>query len=370
VKRGRSIAGGLVLGGLLICFADSPITHALKIVHPGDPKSRDIPVTLTQVNDAEGEPFEFSTWVDSVICRDELCEVVDVQLTWNALGQYQRYRVEKGKDLTKLDHVPFSREDHAKFDRILKDLDSPLREVTKEGLTGPKASGVDGVAGATALTLKANVIIGAGYTCYDLWHWANGGVAAIVTEKSGMSCSVDRLKAYLLREDEVALRFGLTYLHRRKVFDADTMRAVIACSEQAPDGVMDPLLEYLHAASAEPTAYYDALVGVFAKAGSEKRLLILNALEKDPGTPPEGFFDRLSAALPGIETYYELHRFLNLVEARDAVTPGLIEQVVPLLAHEKFFVARRAYAFLSEQTLSDEARKIVEAFYKAHADRL
>jgi hypothetical protein len=47
-----------------------------------------------------------------------------------------------------------------------------------------------------------------------------------------------------------------------------------------------------------------------------------------------------------------------------------IEKALPLLKHEKFFVARRAFWYLDEQELPDPIRKKVDAFYEAHEARL
>ncbi|MEM7396374.1 MAG: hypothetical protein AAF492_28900, partial [Verrucomicrobiota bacterium] len=196
------------------------VSHELTIVHPGDPRSRPMPVQLEQGLDATGDPTGYSMWVDSVICRDEQCEVVQVQLHWDALGRYARYRVEDGRDLTKLDHVPFSKADHAKLHGILNDRESPLKEVTKEGLTGPRANaGVDGIAGATLLTLKSTVVVGAGYTCYDLWHWANGEVSGIVRKLSGTTFSPAAMKRLLESGETDAIGFALVHMTKRKLFD-------------------------------------------------------------------------------------------------------------------------------------------------------
>ena len=351
-------------------------THQLTIVHPGDPKSRPIPVALEQIRDARGEPTEYRTWVDSVICRDAACEVVRVRLVWNALGQFQRYEVEPGEDLTKLDHEPFDAADHAKLLRILKDRDSPLKEVTKEGLvpkspdTPRHAAAVGGVSGATVLTLRSTVVVGAGYTCYDLWHWANGEVADIVRDLSGETFSPRALRRFLIDGDDHAKRFALTQLARRGATGPETVSAVIAGAKDADDALTEPILATLRAAAADPAAYHDALADLVANGTGGQRVAILTDLARSSQAPPAGFLDQLSESLPEFESYYEIHLFLNLMQQRNPGSEVVARNTAPLLKHEKFFAARRAYWYLSEQELPETLQAQVDAFRKRHADRL
>ena len=81
---------------------------------------------LIQKLDSENNPIEYSLWVNSVICQDKTCDVVLVKLNWDAFGRYLFYEVKKGFKLTKLDHVPFTQEDHKKLQKILLNKKSAL----------------------------------------------------------------------------------------------------------------------------------------------------------------------------------------------------------------------------------------------------
>ncbi len=180
------------------------VEHVLTIVHPGDLAATPTLHTLVQTLDSDGEPVSYAMWVDSVICRDTVCDVVKVRIHWDALGRYQRYEIAPGSQLTKLDHVPFTKADLAKLQRILAASDSPLKEVEKESMTGKETNlpkGVDAVSSPTILTLKTAVIVGAGYTCYDLWHWANGLLTDHIRNLTGTGSSVPKLRTYLARAD-------------------------------------------------------------------------------------------------------------------------------------------------------------------------
>ena len=353
--------------------AAEPVLHKLRIVHPGDPARRNLKVVLEQHFDKGGDPVAYSTWVDSVICKEKTCEVVKVQLHWDVLGRYQRYNVAKGSKLTKLDHKPFTDEDHAKLQRILLDKDSPLREVTKEGLIGPPAKaldGIDAVTRPTVLTLKNSVVFGAGYSCYDLWHWSNGEVPEIIRSYSGKALSLHALENLLTSEDGQELAFALASLQSRKHFDKETVNKVIAALQTAHTDLVDPTLGYLRAALPEADDYYTALAEVFDKSDEEKRVILLRRLSEQKEPFPPGALDRLSAVLPKFSSHHELHLFLHLVTSRKAESETISKNVVTLLSHRKFFVARRAYWYLDKQELPKALQARVDAFYQKHEDRL
>ena len=353
-------------------LAAGPVVHELRIVHPGDPERRNLKVILEQHLDVNKEPIAYSTWVDSVICKDKTCEVVKVQLHWDALGRYQRYKVAEGSKLTKLDHVPFTAADHAKLQRILLDKDSPLREVTKEGLIGrPQAGeGVDAITRPTVLTLKNSVVIGAGYSCYDLWHWANGEVAGILRSLSGQAYSPQALEALLASKDGLAAEFALEHLTGRKLFGPETVGRVVGVLKSASADLVSPSLAYLEAALPGAPSYFAALGEVFDDCGEEKRVLLLRQLTERKGSLPTGVLDRLSSSLPKFGSHHELHMFLNLVSSQEAQSTTISRNVAQLLGHRKFFVARRAYWYLEKQELPEDIQPQVDAFYRKYEDRL
>ena len=353
--------------------ASGQVIHELRIVHPGDPERRNLKVVLEQHLDANKEPVAYSTWVDSVICKEKTCEVVKVQLHWDALGRYQRYNVAEGSKLTKLDHVPFTAADHAKLQRILLNKDSPLREATKEGLTGspPKGGeGIDAVTRPTVLTLKDNVVVGAGYSCYDLWHWVNGKLVGTLRTLSGKTFSPDALEFMLSGEDHSAVAFALEHLRGRKLFGSVTLARVSNRVRTMDDSLVGLALDYLKAALPDESAYYCSLAMVFDGCSEEKRVFLLRRLTSSPDEIPEGALDLLSAAVPKFESHHELHLFLSLVAVRKAGSETISRNVATLLAHRKFFVSRRAYWYLEKQELPEAIQAKVDAFYRMHGDRL
>ena len=70
----------------------------------------------------------------------------------------------------------------------------------------------------------------------------------------------------------------------------------------------------------------------------------------------------MSAAFPGMNTYYGLHRLLRLVEKHEHVSQRILTQVSRLLENDNFLVARKAFWYLEKQTLDEQIKNRMQAF--------
>ena len=167
----------------VLCPAASPPTHAddsqaakgisRQINLDGPGKAGAMPREVVQVLDSKGNPSRYFMDVDSVVCADAMCEIVTVRIYFDALGNYERYELPSGGNLTKYGHKPFSPADHSKLHRVLSDPYSPLKSIRWDEITTPNSSAVasddvDGSSGATILSKRNVVVVGAAYTCCTL----------------------------------------------------------------------------------------------------------------------------------------------------------------------------------------------------------
>lgn len=136
--------------------------------------------TLKLALDDYGVPRYFFANVFTPVCLTGECKPVNIDLVWDLLGNYVRYSVPAGEPLTKVDHVEFESEDYQHLDRILGNPQSLLKDFSIYDLVDTRtyhlSDSVDAVTGATPKTIKAEVIGGAVYTCYTLWHIVHGAV--------------------------------------------------------------------------------------------------------------------------------------------------------------------------------------------------
>ncbi|MDR6807225.1 hypothetical protein J2Y45_004441 [Dyadobacter sp. BE34] len=134
--------------------------------------------TLKLALDERGQPQYFFRNIFTPVCYTNECKPVYINFYWDLLGNYERYDLPEGKVLTKVDHDEFKEEDYQKLQDILAQNSSIFADLKMEDLiakgTDNLTDSVDAKAGATLKTIKNQVIDGAVYTCYTLWHIAYG----------------------------------------------------------------------------------------------------------------------------------------------------------------------------------------------------
>lgn len=138
--------------------------------------------TLKLALDEAERPLYFFRNIFTPVCLTGECKPVYINFYWDLLGNYVRYDLPTGQVLTKMDHEEFKPADYEKLRDILDNPNSLLKDVAMNDLIGKGtenlADSVDAKAGATLKTIKNEVIDGAVYTCYTLWHLAHGTVTA------------------------------------------------------------------------------------------------------------------------------------------------------------------------------------------------
>ncbi|GAB2791963.1 hypothetical protein GCM10027275_41020 [Rhabdobacter roseus] len=119
---------------------------------------------------------KYSANIMAPVCEEGICYNVHVIFNWNLIGEFINYQTQPYNPLTKLDHKPFTLADYAKLQRILTSHDLVFTGLSPEKLVVKAEETVDGYSGATVEAIRDEVIEGALYTCYTLWHIANGPV--------------------------------------------------------------------------------------------------------------------------------------------------------------------------------------------------
>ena len=134
--------------------------------------------TLKLALDENGKPQYFFRNIFTPVCYTGECKPVYINFYWDLLGNYVRYDLPEGKILTKVDHDEFKEEDYEKLRDILGRSTSIFADLKMEDLmtkgTDSLSANVDAKTGATLKTIKNEVIDGAVYTCFTLWHIAYG----------------------------------------------------------------------------------------------------------------------------------------------------------------------------------------------------
>lgn len=136
--------------------------------------------TLKLALDNSGRPQYFFRNIFTPVCNTGECKPVYINFYWDLLGNYTRFDMPAGEVLTKTDHREFKEEDYRKLQEIISRETSIFSELKMEDLvvkgTEKISDSADVKTGATLKTIKNEVIEGAVYTCYTLWHLAHGSV--------------------------------------------------------------------------------------------------------------------------------------------------------------------------------------------------
>ena len=169
------------------CFAkERNISGIVKQINIAPPKIREFKITendtltytLKLALDDSGRPQYFFRNIFTPVCYTNECKPVYINFYWDLLGNYLRYDLPEGKILTKIDHDEFKPEDYEKLGEILSRPNSIFADLKMEDLmtkgTDSLTNDVDAKTGATLKTIKNEVIDGAVYTCFTLWHIAYG----------------------------------------------------------------------------------------------------------------------------------------------------------------------------------------------------
>lgn len=142
------------------------------------PLNNAVEIHVEAIFDMDSTLLGYRSLLEPPVCEDSLCYAIKLNCYWDVLGRFERYEEVPGHELTKLDHEPFTFQDHQLLFALLRNEASVLSDLSKEELVKKKREDeVDGYSGATISAVKNEVVPGAVYSCYTLWHTVNGAVA-------------------------------------------------------------------------------------------------------------------------------------------------------------------------------------------------
>lgn len=151
--------------------------------------------------DSSGTWVGYYSHIKTPVCEDQLCFDAELDFYWDLLGNFSRFNLLEDKPLTKQDHVPFDDADYVKLRNILLTKSPAFIHLRRsELITRPEhtdLSDIDANTGATAREVKKDMVPGAVYTCYTLWHIANGGIEFRIKEHTKQKLDRDVIQQIL-----------------------------------------------------------------------------------------------------------------------------------------------------------------------------
>ncbi|MEO0414993.1 MAG: hypothetical protein AAF226_08590 [Verrucomicrobiota bacterium] len=368
----RKVIYFLVAGLSLAKANDSATFDLTDPVYPKEPKKQHI---VDVHYDSQGFPEGYSMNLINKVCLDDVCKLVEVTLFWDAIGYYQRLEYPKGKPLTKVEHDPFTPEEYVKLDTILKDRESILDDHSLGFLaTEPDeeeeaaSDDVDGVSKATPGAVKEAVVKDAAWTTWVLWKYANTEIVSKLQGITESQCSPEYLNFLLDSKEWSQIEFVLQYCLKQKKVPTEYIDKVATLIPVAGIDGIDLAIDYIEQASSDKEQSYRVLIKALNDLDEYSASVVIELLASDDNLSGD-ILVALTAAL-GKQDYYPIHLALQLVEGRKFYSDKVEANVMKLLENEDFFIARRAYEFLSNQEVSSSAKNELEMFQKKHASRL
>lgn len=350
------------------------VKYEITVDHPGfgeeDRREYDLWSMVSDNHQIDGYYLD----VESVICVDHRCKIVPVRIYWDALGNYEKYELADGMIMEKTGGEPFLDEDYARLHEVLLDKSSPYKDLSYYHITHEKVVGegeVDAVTGATAIVLdESRTVRGGAWTCYTLWHWANGNVIPKIQRITGSASSSDELLEHMASNDHQRQSFALHELTNRGDYSPKVVDNVI---QEMSNAESDPhflrgVLSYLN--QGPSSTFYDSLEKLLLSSPKNRRMLMWKSVSKYTETPPPAYFDKFFEKIIQSENYQEINLFLSLLEEKKGLSRGLVQEMVPLLEEEYSIINRRIYWFLSAQKLSKAQARTLEEYYARNEEYL
>jgi hypothetical protein len=197
----------------MLCSCLNPEPERAFDVQLSNPLHPDVGVRSFAVQvdcDEHGIPRQYRMPLAAETCYDGKCKPMDVVLLWDGLGRFPRVEPVPGKPLTKsAKETAFTEENYEQLCSILQNSRSVLRTYPLKTFGAEENVPVDGVTGATLPFLHGEVVGGAVYTTWVLWHWANGDVIAQLEAHTRQHMAPVDVERFLLSDDPLKVRFAL-----------------------------------------------------------------------------------------------------------------------------------------------------------------
>lgn len=343
--------------------------YEIQVVHPGIDLTETIGKTIVRSSCNLGEVPEFYMDVESVVCGDSQCRIDIIRMYWDELGFYKRLEIPDDVELEKAEGASFSAADYQKLDSILSERNSSLKNVQKYEVTGSETSeGIDALAGATIALDTKSYVKGAVWTCYTLWHWANGNITANIRNLTGDTMTADALINYLEHESLAHKIFGLEQLIRLQHQNNKTTKEVLQLASNENQKVQKLIIEYVEQLPSD--SYFESITSLLNTGKDKASLLALGSLLESERNPSEEFLSSLSNQLSNCKSYQQIDLFLKVIEKKKSISNKSLSNIVALLEREDFLIARRAYWFLSKQELSTQGKNRLQTFYNENSEKL
>jgi len=371
VSAGAAAADDSVTG-LAATIGWEKVVHQVEMADPVFPSAPRI-YNVVQFKDRRGFPVEYAVSFVTPVCNDRQCQLVEATMVWDPPGYFKRIECSPDKPLTKKDHQPFTADDSAKLERILKDRQSILKSWSLKYLQEPlaavgAASGVDAVTAPTPLAVQEAVVQDAAYTTWALWRWANGEMAQRVRRLTEQSATEAYLKELLVSNLRRDVDFAIDCVSEHYPGDGRFVESFFHVLEHGAREQVVRAIAFLERALPDKPRFHARLIDSCCRMHPTQSPIVLQHLAAAPDLRPSTL-EALTERLPEF-SFFQVHLVLRILQERKFASKKAVAGVARLLASDDFFIARRACEHLMALELDAETAGQVAAFRQRFRERL
>lgn len=335
------------------------LSHFVKINHPGKSANEQPVLNLIEFRDNSGFPVFYSMKVGSVFCNLNVCRIDTVNLIWNNIGTFQRFEIGKGIWLEKEDAKHFENDDYAKLQALLSNTNSILKS-KKVNFSNVRINDLDARTGAT-ISSEDGMVKGAYWTCFTLWHYAQGDVVSIIKGITSKAYSDNKLLEFLSNENAAYRIFALEELKNRKIYNIENIH-ILSEKLILDDNTIQPLIDYLESAPFE--LYTKGIDELYYKTDNSLRLQFLQSLQKFDVNLKTPYLFRLLQLSDAENSYEQIDKLLFLINKQNDISNEIISYCFDLLNSNNILIKRVSYWFLKDKNLTRNQMKVLNKFVK------
>ncbi len=312
------------------------------------------PDTLFQAVDEDLTPLYYYRHIRDLSCFGEQCRPLNINLYWSITGSYLGFDLPEAEYLSKTDHEPFSVLEYERMNQILSDSTSVLSDLAEADLvddTDRPIPQVDAITGATKTNLLKQIVPGAAYTTYELWHIIYGKTREDIVQQT-----LQRLSPAILTR----------LLRSTETFNKIWVLNLIASTQECLDDVSELILEnispenYLLSERAIRAINPCMLASAEFQAALMDKIDQLDVVQQKMALSKFKDLSYLSGETQArLNRYLEkenpmiVHTVLEVYSGRD-VSPPAIRSITTLLEESNRFVSLKAYDTLLSMKITDE----------------
>ena len=322
--------------------------------------------TLIQYLSKEGYPISYSRHLRTGVCFDNKCRPLDVTLRWNVTGRYLGFELPDKEFLSKYDHDPFTEAEYQRLHAILTDSLSALKNFHYNEIV-PKADStydkVDAVSGATSANVLDNVVEGAAFTTYKLWHIVYGSAQQQVEALTRQRLTPELIRLILNSTHPSDKMWALNHIRGFIQPTAALQQSVLGYIDGKDYNLTERALHSITSADLESPTLQGILVQKILATNYSTQKLLVAKLKEAPTLDKKA---RIALAKNiGSFSGQLISDILDLFLHHPGTDAETYRAVSDLLLVENSFISKKGYLFLNQSNSQDTFVKKRLAEYKS-----